>query len=193
VPGLAERLRSGVAVAELGCGTGHAVNLLAEAFSSSDFVGYDVGTDAIDAARAEARAMGLDNVRFEVRDVAMLPANTRFDVVLAFDAIHDQARPRQVLAETRRVLHDDGIFVMVDMNLSSHLEENIGNPVAPYLYTVSLFHCMQVSLAEGGEGLGAAWGREQAHELLTGAGFGSVEIVPSPPEDMVNVIFVARP
>src|SRR5262249_12972478 len=168
-------------------------NVMAAAFPRSTFVGYDLGADAIERARAEAAAMGLDNARFEVHDVSMLPTNARFDLVTAFDAIHDQVRPRQVLAEVRRVLADDGLFLMVDMNLSSHLEQNVGNPVAPFLYTVSLFHCMQVSLAEGGEGLGAAWGREQAEALLAEAGFATVELVPPPPNDPINVIFAARP
>ena len=193
VPGLLDRLRAGITVADVGCGTGHVINLLARAFPASTFVGYDLGEDAIEAARAEAVAYGVANATFEVRDVASLPPAARFDLVTAFDAIHDQARPRQVLAEIRRVVADDGVFLMIDMNLSSHLEQNVGNPIAPWVYTVSLVHCMQVSLAEGGEGLGATWGRELATDLLTEAGFGSVTLADAPPQDPVNAIFVARP
>jgi len=56
-----------------------------------------------------------------------------------------------------------------------------------------LFHCMQVSLAEGGPGLGLCWGRETATRMLAEAGFGAIEIVPTPAGDPVNAIFTARP
>ncbi|HVF33595.1 MAG TPA: class I SAM-dependent methyltransferase [Acidimicrobiales bacterium] len=192
VPGLQERLEDGISVVDLGCGTGHVLNLLARAFPTSRFVGYDRAEDALDAARAEADALGLTNVRFEAVDVAALPADAAFDLVLAFDAIHDQARPRQVLAEARRVLTDGGRFVLVDIKASSHVHENLQQPNAPWLYGASLFHCMQVSLAEGGEGLGTVWGTQTALELLREAGFADVHLLDTPAADMMNVIYVCR-
>jgi len=193
VPGLAERLTAGATVLDVGCGTGHVVNLLARAFPASLFVGYDLAAPALAAARAEADAWRLTNARFELRDVASLPAGGRFDVVLAFDAIHDQARPRQVLREIRAALAEGGVFVMVDMNARSAVADNLGNPVATYFYWVSLFHCLQVSLAEGGEGLGTAWGVELATELLAEAGFGRVTTIDTPPSDPVNLIYRCEP
>lgn len=193
IDGLADQLQSGVDVADIGCGRGHVVNLLGRAFPASTFVGFDISPDAIDAARREADAYGLTNVRFEVRDIASMPADATFDVVTAFDAIHDQVAPRQVLAEVRRCLRPSGSFVMVDMDASSNVEDNIGNPIAPFFYSVSLMHCLQVSLAGDGEGLGTAWGRQKAVELLGEAGFGDVRVIDTPPEDPVNVIYLARP
>lgn len=192
VEGLCDRLEAGVALLDVGCGSGHVLNLLGRAFPASTFVGFDASERAIDQADGEAKEYGLTNVTFEVHDVAVLPNRARFDVVTAFDAIHDQAHPRRVLREIQRVLAPDGLFVMVDMNASSSLEENLRNPIAGYLYWVSLFHCMQVSLAEGGEGLGAAWGVERAESLLREAGFSTVKRVPAPASDPVNVIFVCQ-
>jgi ubiquinone/menaquinone biosynthesis C-methylase UbiE len=191
--GLAHRLKSGVDVADIGCGRGHVLNLLGKAFPDSTFVGYDISAEALESARRESAAYGLTNVRFEVCDVADLPADAEFDVITAFDAIHDQVAPRRVLAELHRCLRSDGAFVMVDMDASSNVEDNVGNPVAPFLYAISLMHCLQVSLAGGGEGLGTAWGRQKAVELLREAGFGDVQVIDTPPEDPVNVIYVARP
>lgn len=97
VKGLPERLTTGMRVADLGCGTGHAINLMAQAYPCSDFVGYDIADDAIARARAEAHAMALPNVRFEVRDVTRLPAESTFDLLTTFDALHDQRDPAAVL------------------------------------------------------------------------------------------------
>jgi SAM-dependent methyltransferase len=192
VPGLPERLAAGARVADVGCGTGHAVNLLARAFPRSTVVGYDIAADAIDMARAEAAAWGLTNASFEVLDVAALPADPPFDAVFAFDAIHDQADPAGVLAAVRRALLPDGVFAMMDVKAASRLEDNLGNPVAPWLYAVSTLHCLTVSLAYGGAGLGTAWGEELARAMLADAGFGTVT-VHDVPEDPLDSLYVARP
>ncbi len=191
VPGLAERLAAGGRVADIGCGTGHAVTLLARAFPRSTVVGYDIAADAIDRARAEAAAWGLTNATFEVLDVAALPADPPFDAVFAFDAIHDQADPAGVLAAVRRALTPDGVFAMMDVKAASRLEDNLGNPLAPWLYAVSTLHCLTVSLAYGGAGLGTVWGEELARTMLTDAGFGDVA-VHEVPEDPMDSLYVAR-
>jgi hypothetical protein len=104
VEGLPDRLRDGIHVADIGCGSGHAVNVLAQAYPASRLVGYDFSTEAIQAARVEADKRGLTNARFEVIDVATLDQPDSFDLVAAFDAIHDQAHPAQVLAAVARAL-----------------------------------------------------------------------------------------
>jgi SAM-dependent methyltransferase len=171
VPGLPERLQDGIDVADIGAGAGHAVNVLARAFPRSRFVGYDFADDGLRLGAAEAQAWGLQNARFEARDVANLGEREAFDLVTAFDAIHDQARPRSVLNAIHEALRPGGVFLMMDEGASSRLEENIGAPLAPVLYTFSTFHCMTVSLAYGGEGLGTCWGHQKALELLAEAGF----------------------
>lgn len=176
VPGLRATLTAGAAVADIGCGSGHAVNLLARAFPSSRFVGYDFSAEAIDAARREATAWGLTNTEFVVRDVAELDVHEKYDVVTAFDAIHDQAHPARVLANIAASLKPGGTFLMVDIQASSHVHENIEQPGSTFLYTVSLMHCMTVSLAQGGDGLGTAWGRQTALRMLQDAGFDRVEV-----------------
>jgi 2-polyprenyl-3-methyl-5-hydroxy-6-metoxy-1,4-benzoquinol methylase len=190
VPGLPERLRAGVEAADIGCGSGHAVNLMAQAFLNSSFVGYDFSEEGIGAARREAQAMGLVNARFEVRDVTTLDMQERFDLITAFDAIHDQAQPRQVLAGIADAMRPQGVFLMVDIRASSNLHENVDLPLAPLLYTVSCMHCMTVSLAFAGEGLGTMWGEQRARRMLAEAGFGNVE-VKRVEGDLFNNYFVA--
>jgi SAM-dependent methyltransferase len=188
--GLPERLAAGIRVADLGCGTGHAINLMAREYPRSDFVGYDIGTDAIERARAEASAMGLSNARFEVRDVTRLPPDIEFDLITAFDAIHDQKDPAAVLRGAAAALARDGVYLVVEPRASSRLEENVGNPFAPLLYGMSVLHCMTVSLAEGGAGLGTAWGEQTARRFLTEAGFRSIETREAPGPQ--NTIFICR-
>jgi SAM-dependent methyltransferase len=175
IPGLLDRLRAGIDVADVGCGSGHAINLMAEAFPNSRFTGYDFSEVALQAARRESSLMGLSNTRFELRDVATLSGPPRYDFITAFDAIHDQAHPRKVLKGIAEALRPNGTFLCVDVAGSSNLEENFGNPMAAMMYAISTMHCMTVSLALGGEGLGTMWGEQKAHELFAEAGFTSVE------------------
>jgi len=191
VPGLIERLQHGIDVLDVGCGAGRAMNLLATHFPNSRFAGYDFSADGIAMARAEAEALDLRNVRFEVRDAARIDEPGGYDLITAFDAIHDQAHPAAVLAGIAQALRGDGIFLMQDIGGSSAVEKNVDHPMAPFLYTISCMHCMTVSLAEGGAGLGAMWGRELAETMLAEAGFTDVS-VQALPHDVQNLYFVAR-
>ena len=191
ISGLTEALESGIAVADIGCGQGHAVNLIARRYPRSQVTGYDFLPEPLETARAEAARLGLTNAEFVCRDVAGLAEEGRFDLVTAFDAIHDQTRPAEVLTQIRRSLRPGGVFLMVDFQASSYLEENTGLPWAAYLYTVSLLHCMAVSLGQGGTGLGTGWGIETATGMLGEAGFGQVEAT-TLDADPFNVYFRAQ-
>jgi SAM-dependent methyltransferase len=191
VDGLPERLRGGIDVADIGCGSGHAVNLLAQAFPASRFVGYDFSEAGIGAARVEAQRLGLANARFEVRDVTQLDVHGQLDFITSFDAIHDQAHPARVLQGIADALRADGVYLMVDIKASSKLEENLELPMGPMLYSISTMHCMTVSLALDGDGLGTMWGEQTARQLLANAGFSDVRVAQLE-EDMFNNYFIAR-
>lgn len=190
-PQLPGRLRRGIDVMEAGCGHDRALLALASAYPNSRFTGYDLDEEAIAEARAAAREIGLGNLRFERRDLADLDARGAFDLVLAFDVIHAEARPDLVLAGLRRALRPGGRFLMQDVRVSSHLGENLEHPAGPFLYTLSYNHCMTVSLARGGMGLGACWGRERARSMLEEAGFADIT-VHDLPHDFLSYYCVAR-
>ena len=191
VPGLTERLSRGLRACDVGCGTGHAANLMAQAFPASTFVGYDIGQDAIASARQEAQTGGLDNASFEVQDARRFPTEPKFDLITAFDAIHDQVDPQGVLNQIRAALAPGGTFLMLDIKASSHLEDNIGASAAPALYAVSVMHCMTVSLAHDGAGLGTVWGEQLARRMLAEAGFSRVET--ADPHDQMNLVYACYP
>lgn len=190
VPGLRARLEQGIDVLDVACGSGRAMNCLAGRFPRSRFWGYDVAEPGIAAARAEAGRRELSNVHFEIKDVAGMRETHRFDLVTAFDAIHDQAQPAQVLRNVAASLRPEGIFLMQDIGGSGHVHQDIAHPLGTFLYTVSCMHCMSVSLASGGPGLGAMWGKEKALQMLEEAGFRRVR-VENLPHDMINCYYVA--
>jgi SAM-dependent methyltransferase len=177
-------------VLDIGCGTGHAVNVMALAYAASRFVGFDIAEDAIEAARQEAAEMGLLNVEFAVQDVTRLPSRSSFDLITAFDAVHDQREPAMVLKGVCDALKPDGLFMMIEFKFESDIAHNIGNPFAPLYYGFSTMHCTTVSLAAGGPGLGAVWGDRTAKAMLMEAGFSRIERLDSPRPQ--NCIYVCR-
>jgi SAM-dependent methyltransferase len=189
-PGLPERLGDGAEVSDWGCGSGHAINVMARAFPNSRFTGIDFSEEGVAAATAEAGRLGLDNASFVRGDLAALDVVDAYDVITVFDAIHDQAQPARVLANIHRALRPGGVLLMVDIKASSNLEENVGVPLSPYLFTVSTMHCMSVSLAYGGAGLGTAWGRQLATSMLADAGFPEVT-VHEIDTDPINLYYIA--
>jgi SAM-dependent methyltransferase len=190
VDGLVERLRAGIDVIDVGCGHGHAANLIADGFPASRVTGIDISEEGIAAARAEAERLRLTNVRFEVRDATSLAPDS-YDLVTAFDVIHDLPRPAETVRSIHTALGNGGIFLMVDIAASSHVHENLEHPLAPSLYTASIFHCMTVSLANGGPGLGTMWGEQTALELLRAGGFDDVDIE-RVESDFLNSYYIAR-
>lgn len=188
--GMVQRLENGIDVLDVGCGQGHAINVMARQYPNSRFTGYDFSDEGIAAGQREAREWGLSNSRFVKQDVAALADTNTFDLITAFDAIHDQASPTKVLANIARALRPGGIFLMVDIAASSNLEENMKHPLAPLMYAVSTTHCMTVSLALDGEGLGTMWGGQLAQQKLTDAGFNNVA-VKSVPGDIMNSYYIA--
>lgn len=194
-PELLPRLEAGIRVLDAGCGRGKALLQMAERFPQSDFTGYDLSAEAIDWARDQALLKGLDNVRFEIRDLSRFDTTAtpgQFDLITTFDAIHDQAHPMAVLRGIRRSLTDDGVYLAQDIRAHSHHHDNVDHPLGAFLYALSVMHCMTVSLAQGGEGLGTMWGREKALEYFSAAGFANVE-VHELAHDVQNDYFVCRP
>ena len=192
---LIKRLENGIAVCDLGCGEGVALNLMARAFPQSRFAGIDNHGAALETAGKEADKMGLSNVTYHLKDAACLADDPqfvrKFDYICAFDAIHDQSNPLEALKGIRAMLAPEGLFSMVDIAAQSHHAGNMEHPMGPFLYTVSLMHCMPVGLNDNGAGLGMMWGRQQAEALLKAAGFDRV-VVQEMVHDAFNFHYLCR-
>jgi 2-polyprenyl-3-methyl-5-hydroxy-6-metoxy-1,4-benzoquinol methylase len=192
---LSVRLADGIRVCDLGCGNGVAMNLMAEAFPKSRFTGIDNHEEAIRNARNSARTMGLSNAAYNVLDAATLNGKKeyfqRFDYISAFDAIHDQSHPLDALKGIKYMLAPGGVFSMIDINAGSNHADNMDHPMGPFLYTVSLMHCMPIGLNDQGSGLGMMWGKEKAEALLREAGFDKIELMEME-HDPFNLHFLCR-
>ena len=194
VPGIEVKLEDGIDVLDLGCGMGKALLLMAERFPQSRFTGYDLSEEAINTAIKDAEKLQLSNVRFEVKDLTdfhITSLENKYDFITTFDAVHDQARPDNLLAGIFKSLKEDGTYLMQDIAASSEHHKNFDRPLAPLLYTVSTMHCMTVSLAQNGMGLGTMWGRETAVKMLAEAGFRNIEIK-SFEHDFQNEYYIIR-
>lgn len=192
VPGLIADLERGIDVLDVGCGSGRALNKMAKRFPNSRFTGYDFSEPAIATACMEAQSLGLTNIQFLVKDAALLDEVEQYDLITTFDAIHDQAKPDVVLSNIYRALRPDGTYLMQDIRAASDVGGNLEHPAGPILYTISCLHCMTVSLAVGGMGLGAMWGEEKTLEMLEAAGFVSVEIKQLDHDDFNNFYIVKK-
>jgi SAM-dependent methyltransferase len=188
--GLTDNLGAGIDVLDIACGSGEAVLSMAETFPLSRFTGIDLSPEAIAAGRGEVTTRDLRNVTLVQADAAELWLEDTYHLITAFDAIHDQARPARVLERVYAALRPGGVFLMQDIAGHTKLSDNARHVLGPFTYTISCMHCMSVSLAAGGPGLGAMWGREKALEMLTAAGFTNVRVAELP-HDPINYYYVA--
>ena len=177
MPDVVALLENGARVADVGCGAGTAVLTMAAAYPNSRFHGYDVDPRAVEAARSQAAETGLDNVEFEVRAAEDLPTEPPFDLITTFDVVHDLAHPAAAVSRFRAARAEGGTFLLMEPAVNVDLEDNI-EPRVALLYGVSLLFCMTQSLAEGGAGLGTAWGPEKAEALCRAAGFSTFRRLP---------------
>lgn len=161
---------------DVGCGSGQILNHMANYFTNSRFVGYDLSEEAITTGKNEAEQQSLTNVKFEVEDLTTFEFKNKFDFITAFDAIHDQPNPDKVLTGIARSLKPNGKFLMQEIAASSDVCENSDHFSGPMLYTISCLHCMSVSLAQNGMGLGLMWGEEKTIEMLRDVGFNNIKV-----------------
>jgi 2-polyprenyl-3-methyl-5-hydroxy-6-metoxy-1,4-benzoquinol methylase len=174
MPQVDAALRAGGSVADVGCGNGQALIILAQAYPEASFVGYDNYAPAIAAANENAKAAGLaDRLRYEVCDVTQGIPGT-YDLITTFDVVHDMPRPRPALREIRNALNPEGTYFVLEFNFYGDLQRNIDHPlgIGAFGYSASTNYCMTQALAAGGEGTGTCMGEEKMRELATEAGFG---------------------
>jgi SAM-dependent methyltransferase len=183
--GMEARLRSGARVADVGCGVGFSTLLMAEAYPESQFIGFDFHEPSIREARRHAQEHGLGNrVRFEVATAKEITEHG-FDLITMYDCLHDMGDPRGCAAHMRRILADDGIWMIVEPIAGDAPEDNL-NPVGRLYYNASTMICVPTSLdQEVGEALGAQAGEQRLARIIQEGGFASVRRATEGPFNMV--------
>lgn len=172
--GIVDRLRAGAQVADVGCGAGGAVLLMADAFPASRFSGYDISHYALGRAQQRLEESGLTNVEFHDPRQQGLPSNGTLDLVTTFDCIHDMTHPQQMIEAIRAALRPDGVWLLVDIKARDTFAENAQkNPMAALMYGISVLTCMSSALsAPDGAGLGTlGLSENRAREMAAAAGF----------------------
>jgi SAM-dependent methyltransferase len=183
VPGVVDRLASGTArVAEIGSGEGWAAIAIARAWPGVRVDGFDLDDASVAAARRHAAEAGVaDRVTFEVADVAETSrfADGGYDLVLAFEMVHDLARPVDALATMRRLGRPDAAFVVMDERVAERFEAPTENPVERLFYVASVLHCLPAGMAEQpSAATGTVMRPDTLRGYATAAGFADAEVLP---------------
>jgi precorrin-6B methylase 2 len=149
--GVQKKLDSGGRVADLGCGHGASVILMAQAFPKSRFVGIDYHESSIAVARERAKQAGVaDQIRFDVATPRVLASSEeKFDLVCFMDSLHDMGDPLEAVWASRQAMAPDGALMLVEPFAKDRSQENIG-PVARMYYSASAGLCTQNALSQGG-------------------------------------------
>ncbi|MGB0385088.1 MAG: class I SAM-dependent methyltransferase [Ardenticatenaceae bacterium] len=170
LPAVHQRLTEGAIVADVGCGTGRALILMAKAYPNSQFTGYEPNGQSAEQAREMIAQAGVEGNAQIVNGAADAMPDQHYDFITTFDVIHDCVDPQTVINDIQRALKADGTYLMQEINASHHLEEML-HPLGRFFYSMSTMYCMTVSLAHGGAGIGTCMGEELPRQMCTQAGF----------------------
>ena len=192
--GTEDRLREGAVVADVGCGAGGAVLLMAKAFPKSTFTGYDISQHALDRAAIKLTESAVGNARFHDPRQTPLAADHSVDLITTFDCIHDMTHPQQMMEALRAAITPDGTWLLVDIKAHDTFMENARkNPMAPLMYGISVLSCMSSAMsAPDGAGLGTlGFSENTARAMAAKAGFSRFRKLDV--DHSVNAFYEVRP
>jgi SAM-dependent methyltransferase len=191
LPGVAEKLESGARVVDIGCGGGMVIDMLAEAFPASTYVGYDPSERAIELATK--RLEGKENVELLLAGGEDLPDSENVDLVITFDCLHDMPRPDLTMKAIRGAIATDGTWLIKDIKSSAKWEDNLKNPMLAFMYATSVGSCLQSAMSEPEAfGLGTlGLNPEVAEEMVREAGFTRFDMHDF--HDPTNLYYEVRP
>jgi 2-polyprenyl-3-methyl-5-hydroxy-6-metoxy-1,4-benzoquinol methylase len=188
--GVADKLKNGARVADVGCGLGSSTILMAKSYPKSEFAGFDYHDKSIETAKQRAKDAGVgDRIRFEVSSAKSYPGK-EYDFVTFFDCLHDMGDPVGAASHVRSSLKKDGTWMVVEPFAGDKLEDNL-NPIGRAFYGASTLLCTPASLSqEVGLALGAQAGEKRLRDVVTSGGFTRFRRATETP---FNLIFEARP
>jgi SAM-dependent methyltransferase len=190
VAGLPDVLRSGVAVADVGCGLGTSTRLIAGTYPNSTVTGFDSHPASIELARKAAADAGMaERSGFAVASAQDYPGHG-YGLVTTFDCLHDMGDPVGAARHIRQSLADTGVWMIVEPYAGDTVADNL-TPVGRVYYSLSTFLCVPHAVAEGAEdAAGNQAGPALIERIVRQAGFRSFQQVAETP---FNRVFEARP
>ncbi len=188
--GVVERLEQGGRVADVGCGLGASTILMAKAYPTSTFVGFDSHGPSVDAAREAAIDAGVsDRVTFEVANAKDYPGRN-YDLVTFFDCLHDMGDPVGAAEHVRQSLADDGTWLLVEPYAEDNRADNL-NPVGRIFYSASTLICVPNSRSQEVDlALGAQAGQARLRAVAEKGGFTRFRRAAETP---FNLVLQAKP
>jgi 2-polyprenyl-3-methyl-5-hydroxy-6-metoxy-1,4-benzoquinol methylase len=179
VPDLDAVLRDGGRVADIGCGDGWSSIGIARAYPAVTVDGYDVDADSVEAARGHAADEGLsDRIRFTLVDAASAPTSGDYDLVAAFECIHDLSDPVGVLRSARRMVKPGGTVFVMDERVPDAFT-GPGDSVEQLMYGISMLICLPDGLSHHGSvGTGTVMRADTLRHYAHEAGFDDIEVLP---------------
>jgi SAM-dependent methyltransferase len=187
--GVVEKLEAGAIVADVGCGYGHSTTLMAQAFPTSQFRGFDTHPGSVAEAQRLAAEAGVNQVTFAVARADQYPG-TGYDLICFFDCLHDMGDPAAAAAHAAKAIARDGTVMLVEPFANDRVEDNV-SPVARLYYAASTTLCCAHAISEGGRMvLGAQAGEARLADVFRKVGFTRFRRAAETP---FNLILEARP
>jgi SAM-dependent methyltransferase len=166
-------------VADIGCGVGWSSVGIAKAYPNVRVDGFDLDAASVADAQAVIADAGVgDRVRVELRDAADPELAGRYDLVTAFECVHDMSDPVGALRTMRRLAGEGGVVLVMDERVAERFDPAAGD-VERLMYGFSIFHCLPVGLVESpSAATGTVMRPGTLRRYALEAGFRDVDILP---------------
>lgn len=178
MPDVEAKLRQGARVADVGCGVGWSSVFLAKHFEKVKIDGIDGDEESVAEARRIAEQQGVtDRVQFHACTIEEFNIEAPYDLVTAFECLHDIPYPVQALSRMREMASPGGTVFIADMAGGEGFSDN-NNALGRFFYNVSVLHCLpQAMVFPEAVGTGTAISESTVRTYAYEAGYSNAAVL----------------